>query len=353
MKNEIGNNIKLGTHSGRNCSIDLFRLLCAIFVVAIHTKLFFDINSILGYSVKHVITRIAVPFFFCVMGYYYIKKLINNEKPFKKNFIRYLKVYVVWSVIYYVFNLIFALYQNTSFLTYTLASIENFFIWGTNSYHLWFFPAVFFCLIVVTVCYKLKLLKPLVVISIVLYIITTLGSAYPQFAKNVPILSKLILWNHYDKIIRHFFGNALAFFCMGYLFNVVKIKKNNKKDVIIEIMLIIIFVIENIYIYKYMKPEYQSITFSLYPLLFQTMKLLFNNPMNKLQKISDKTKHIADFTYYSHVLFRDIFTFILTDFFHLNSYYTILFLSTIITTILIGYLLFKYSKSTFVRKFII
>ena len=70
MKNEIGNNIKLGTYSGRNCSIDLFRLLCAIFVVAIHTKLFFDINPILGYSVKHAITRIAVPFFFCVMGFY-------------------------------------------------------------------------------------------------------------------------------------------------------------------------------------------------------------------------------------------------------------------------------------------
>ena len=83
------------------------------------------------------------------------------------------------------------------------------------------------------------------------------------------------------------------------------------------------------------------------------MKLLLNNPMNKLQKISDKTKHIADFTYYSHVLFRDIFTFILTDFFHLNSYYTILFVLTIITTILIGYLLFKYSRSAFVRKLII
>ena len=353
MQNDTSKNINKVIYNGRNCSIDIFRLICAVLVVMIHTKLFFDINPVLGYSFKHVITRIAVPFFFSVMGYYYIKNLINNENCFKKSFIRYLKIYVVWSLIYYLFNLITVLYQHTSVIAYTLWCIKNFFIFGTNYYHLWFFPAVFFCLIVVTLCYQFKLLKPLIVVSIVLYIITTLGSAYPQFAKDVPILSKLIAWNHYDKIIRHFFGNALVFFCMGYLFNTIKIKKNNKKDIILEIVFIIVFIIENIYIYRYMKPENQSITFSLYPLLFQTMKLLLNNPMTKLQKISDGTKHIADFIYYSHFLFMDIFTYILTKCFNLNSYYTILFVLTIVTTILIGYLLFKYSKSKFIKKYII
>lgn len=57
----------------RNNSIDIFRMFCAITIVMIHTKFLYDVNFDLGYFFRHVASRVAVPFFFCIMGYYYIK----------------------------------------------------------------------------------------------------------------------------------------------------------------------------------------------------------------------------------------------------------------------------------------
>ena len=64
----------------RNCSIDLFRLYCAVLVVAIHTSPFMDQNNKLGFISTQVIPRIAVPFFFIVSGYYYIQNLEQGKK---------------------------------------------------------------------------------------------------------------------------------------------------------------------------------------------------------------------------------------------------------------------------------
>ena len=84
----------------RNSSIDIFRIICAIMVIAIHTHPFEDINGRLSYVFTQVIPRIAVPFFFCVMGYYYLKKLETGEKIFKSYILKYIKIYLIWSVIY-------------------------------------------------------------------------------------------------------------------------------------------------------------------------------------------------------------------------------------------------------------
>lgn len=58
----------------RNCSIDLFRYVCAIMVVAIHTNPFTDVDAELGYIFTQIVPRIGVPFFFAVAGYFYIAK---------------------------------------------------------------------------------------------------------------------------------------------------------------------------------------------------------------------------------------------------------------------------------------
>ena len=56
-------------------SIDVFRLVCAIMIVSIHTQPLSDINSFAGYFASGIITRFAVPYFFVVSGYFYYDKL--------------------------------------------------------------------------------------------------------------------------------------------------------------------------------------------------------------------------------------------------------------------------------------
>ena len=58
----------------RNCSIDIFRYICAVMVIAIHTNPFLDASKKLGYIFSQIVPRIGVPFFFAVAGYFYIQK---------------------------------------------------------------------------------------------------------------------------------------------------------------------------------------------------------------------------------------------------------------------------------------
>lgn len=131
----------------RNNSIDVFRYVCAIMVVAIHTCPFEDISRELGYVFSQVVPRIAVPFFFCVAGYYYIGGLLSG----KNNFLPYVKkllfVYTSWSMLYYVItffqNVVF---NKGSLFDFVKGSIKSFFISGSY-YHFWYFPAIFFAVL--------------------------------------------------------------------------------------------------------------------------------------------------------------------------------------------------------------
>lgn len=68
----------------RNNSIDIFRFICAIMVIAIHTHPLIDFHPMLGYVATQVIPNIAVPFFFSVSGFFYIKKIEGIKKEKKK-----------------------------------------------------------------------------------------------------------------------------------------------------------------------------------------------------------------------------------------------------------------------------
>lgn len=86
----------------RNCSIDIFRYVCAIMVIMIHTRPLEEFNVQLGFFTSNIIPRIAVPFFFAVSGYFYIQKLEKKEKVFVNYIIGLIKIYFIWSVIYFI-----------------------------------------------------------------------------------------------------------------------------------------------------------------------------------------------------------------------------------------------------------
>ena len=84
----------------RNCSIDIFRYLCAVMVVGIHTHPLSELNNKVGYICSDIVPRIAVPFFFAAAGYFYIRKLEEGQNPFFPYVKRLLIPYFIWSVIY-------------------------------------------------------------------------------------------------------------------------------------------------------------------------------------------------------------------------------------------------------------
>lgn len=60
---DIKNNIKDNLTDRQIPSIDIFRYVCAIMVVAIHTRPLEEISTSLSFIVTDIISCIAVPFF--------------------------------------------------------------------------------------------------------------------------------------------------------------------------------------------------------------------------------------------------------------------------------------------------
>lgn len=66
------------TMKEEDSAIDLFRVIFAVCVVAIHSSMLLkrNMNNIIAWYVMHLICRMAVPFFFVVSGYFFGKSYI-------------------------------------------------------------------------------------------------------------------------------------------------------------------------------------------------------------------------------------------------------------------------------------
>lgn len=168
----------------RNTTIDMFKYVASLMVVAIHTTGTFGTASNLGFGMINVVCRIAVPFFAVSSGYFYFSKLENEKYDFdmlikaqmKKVFI----LYLVWTIIYLIYSIPFWLFSGWlsvhAFVDYIVAS----FLVGSH-YHLWYLLSLLYALpifwIVVTFIKK-KWLLPL---SIMLWTVKVLSYGYIQF----------------------------------------------------------------------------------------------------------------------------------------------------------------------------
>lgn len=334
----------------RNSSIDIFRYICAIMIIAIHTKPFLDVNENLGFIFSEITTRVGVPFFFCVSGYYYIQKL-ENGRPFNKYFIKLILPYVVWSCVYFLLD--FIQWGHENFSGFAFNCIYGFFISGSY-YHFWFFPALIYSVVFTTVIFKFRLEKLLIPMSIVLYIFGCIGCAYYKISVNIPIFGSLFEAQYFD-LIRRILLMGFPFFISGYV--VFKLKNHFAQNFsrIKSLSAIFIFVLLWLTeIYCVCKFEIQKnivITLFLYPLLVAIMLYLVNYPHRELYKFSNHTGVIANFAYYFHplliVIINKIYSTVSSD----CIPETIMFILVVIITTLLGYIL-SCSKNKIIHKII-
>lgn len=106
----------------RNCTIDFLRLLMALLIVALHCNPFAEYNALISYFPSQVLSRIGVPFFAAIAGYYFFQKedieYFCAEEPrfpelrckttqhtqdigrYFSTLCKYCEKYTIWSVIF-------------------------------------------------------------------------------------------------------------------------------------------------------------------------------------------------------------------------------------------------------------
>ena len=144
MKNTV-RNIQ---NSNRNESIDILKAICALLIVCIHIQVPNPLNLFLL-----PITRIAVPIFFMITGYYYD---FNAEKKKKNRQIIHIINWVIGANLFYFFyNGILEIIQKGSIKIYlcktiSIKKIILFLITNDDfiSGHLWYLSAILYVLLI-------------------------------------------------------------------------------------------------------------------------------------------------------------------------------------------------------------
>lgn len=166
-------------------AVDIFKMICAILVMLIHTKPFeniFWVDAVVG-----MITRFAVPFFFTVSGYFLFKKV--SQGPEKKwsivarYILRLLRFYIIWFIILRIVDITVGGSIIHSFSYY----IKNFFF-TTDGSPLWFVAALMWAVVLYSVLMTMLKPKAIFVIGIIFLIIGYCFSTLLGLTGNWPVI---------------------------------------------------------------------------------------------------------------------------------------------------------------------
>lgn len=133
----------------RNAGVDVLKFICAFMVICIHIPFPQPIGTIIT-----PITRIAVPIFFMITGYFY--SFINeNNRKIKQ--IKKIAILTVVSYVLYLFYMMFcALFKGQTIIAFlrnfiNLKTIVKFIFLNESPFsgHLWYMGAILYVLIII------------------------------------------------------------------------------------------------------------------------------------------------------------------------------------------------------------
>lgn len=325
----------------RNCSIDVFRYVCAIMVIMHHTRCFMDVNQTLGYVIIEICPRFVIPFFLAVSGYFYIPKLLTGKPVFWPYISKILQIYVIWSIPYLVVN-----YYNQvvkggrGLISFLLGSIKSFVLDGVTE-HFWYFPALIFAVGFTTLIYKLRGERFFIPLAIFFFVVGCLGSGYYAIGKNIPGLNRLYHFPYYT-VIRRWFLMGYPFLAGGYLIRKIENKVKEKKQVrIFWGISIAVFIAEMAMIHILQLHLNIILTFALYPLMCTTILMLLKHPVYRKADVSRLYNTLAKFAYYTHPLFMMLITWVCYQTAGYEISQTPLCIVTVILTFVSGFIIYK------------
>lgn len=163
-------------------SIDLFKLIMAFSVIAIHTNPLVKCSNTVGLAIYDSFVRIAVPFFFLSSGFLLANGLNYDDREcdlrkLKKYLFKIIKMYVVWMFIYTPISVMNSINLNISFKRAFLYYLRGVFFTGEqyNSWHLWYLLSTIYTLIILMVLVRVKLNSKYLIIMSIAFIILSLS----------------------------------------------------------------------------------------------------------------------------------------------------------------------------------
>lgn len=279
-----------------------------------HTYLFYDISPALAFWTSRTIPRIAVPFFFCVSGYFYIRGLKKGRNTFPVQIKGILSVYALWSLIYYCLSFVIALKNHESLSTFFQERVI-YFLFDGSYYHFWYFPALIYAFTIAALFYKFGKMKGIQILawlSLILYFLFFLGTDYIRIGQQIPVLKNIYELPKFG-VIRGIFGMGLPFFMMGYFLN--RFEKwyadiSPAASRFLFAYWFTGFIIEGVCAINASSlasaAEELCVAALLMPSLFFLFIMLLKHPLPKYTAFSQYCRRLSNYIYYTHPLFLTV-----------------------------------------------
>ncbi len=155
-----------------NGALDYFRIIAALFIVAIHIGPLSTFNATADFLFTYCLGRIAVPFFLMTTGYFVLSSSVKHPKSLWKNLKKITILYVIATLIYFPINL----YAGK--IVWDLNIIAKDVLFDGTFYHLWYLPASIMGCLFVYYILKHWGFKVAIVIAVLCYIIGLFGDSY-------------------------------------------------------------------------------------------------------------------------------------------------------------------------------
>lgn len=315
----------------RNYTVDLFRFFMILFIIALHTNPFVEYNAFVSYFPSQVLSRIGVPFFAAVAGYYFFE----NEKveKYSKTLLRYFQKYTIWSIIYFIYTFVVREMGGEQLLRYIVKTYLF-----TGFYHLWYMLAIMYTILLIWIISKIPhAFECLYRISWLFLILGIAIFGYRNlFFRFSLVQHTLGLLDPNVNMQTQWLFSVVPFFMIGYGLR----QKNSfitqiyqKCEILLPIIIVIYFV-EVVVLQIFNLKHSTTLCLTTYPLIFVLMIFVLKHPDFGNAKIAGYASHIASFAYFSHILVVLIFQYIgLSE--------TPIYFTTVTITIMLGAIIVK------------
>ena len=208
-------------------NLDILRYICAILIIILHLRPFFHYSKQLDLIFNNIITRICVPVFFLVSGYFIAMKEKSDPNYIKNYIKKTIPMYLVWSIIYIPITMMEVVRYIPKIINYLPSNLPFYILimfipivviiallYTGVYYHLWYFPALLLSLFILDKWKKKFNVKVLLFIAFILLLFGATETYYGAFSLNIQQLL-----TYYYKIFfttRNFLFFGLFYVVFGY-----------------------------------------------------------------------------------------------------------------------------------------
>lgn len=241
-------------------NLDIIKYIFSLLIIILHLRPFFQNHQFLDIIFNNMLSRVCVPIYFMITGYFVAVKE-KEEMQYIKQYIRkMISLYLLWSLLYLplfyqcgqtVFDQLIARLAFENFLILKIMFLPGMLfvglIYSGTYYHLWYFPAVIMALWIVDKWKKRWSIYGLFFISFILLIVGASETYYGVLPTDFQVWA-----NYYFRLFfttRNFLFFGLFYITLGYI--IAQRKALNLKMCVLKLILsILLLACETAFLYN-------------------------------------------------------------------------------------------------------